>query len=113
MFVTWGEVRVLNAVRHYTPGLEGNRIAYIGRRFWIAEITEGGGFQGFKREGCGEYSVYDRLYGGVTAVIKRIGDEYEITTTTYLEMVRRAPTLKECARVLHFMIEEEMRLLVR
>lgn len=98
-------------MRYSSPDLEGNRLAYKGRRFWIVEIADGGSFHGFDRKEFGEYAVYDRLYGGVSAVIKRSGDEYEITTTTYLEMVRRAPTLKECARALYFMIEEEMRLL--
>jgi hypothetical protein len=97
-------------VRYYTPDLEGNRIAYKGRRFWIVEVLPGGGFQGFGPPEWGDFVVYDRLYGGPLACVTRNQDGiFSATTVTYLESQCEASTLKELAQKMYFIVEAEMR----
>ena len=37
-------------MRYVTPGLEGNTVAYKGRRFWIVELADDGTFQNVDRD---------------------------------------------------------------
>ena len=95
---------------YYTPDLEGNRIAYKGRRFWIVEVLPGKEFQGFGPPEFGDLVVYDRLYGGPLACVTRKTDgTFSAITITILESRCEASTLKELAQKMYFIVEAEMR----
>ncbi len=103
-------MRVGQKMRYYTPVLEGNRLAYKGRRFWIVEVFLGKGFQGFGLSDGADFVVYDRLYGGPLAIVTRNQDgTLSATTVTYLESQCEASTLKELAQKMYFIVEAEMR----
>lgn len=82
-------------MRYTSPELEGNSLAYRGRRFWVVELAANGSFQGFTEE-LGEYVVFDRLYNGVAASIRRMDDGRLLVTTTAMFATRGvAGNLKE------------------
>ena len=47
-------------VKYITPDLEGNRLAYRGRRYWLVELADGASFQCVDKEEA-DYVVFDRL----------------------------------------------------
>ena len=97
-------------MRYSTPDLEGNRLAYKGRRFWIVEVLPGSSFQGFGPTEAGEFVVYDRYYDGPLALVMRSQDGRLLATTiTYLESQCEASTLKELAQKVYFIVDAEMR----
>ena len=97
-------------MRYSTPDLEGNRLAYKGRRFWIVEVLPGNSFQGFEPPEDGEFVVYDRYYDGPLALVKMRQDgKLLATTVTYLESRCEASTLKELAQKMYDIVEAEMR----
>ena len=97
-------------MRYHTPDLEGNRLAYKGRRFWIVEVLPGNSFLGFGQPEDADFVVYDHLYGGPLALVTRNQDEeLSATTITYLESRCEASTLKELAQKMYDIVETEMR----
>ena len=97
-------------MRYFSPDLEGNRIAYRGRRFWVIEILEGKSFQGFKKEPSVHFIIYDRRDDGIIATVAPHGTEFMVETAFVFGSQSTASNLKEAAQVANYLIIEEVRL---
>ena len=97
-------------MRYQTPDLEGNSIAYKGRRFWVIELAEGGSFQNLPRAEFGEFVVFDRSDNAAIATVRvRPNGKFCVKTTTMFGSCGSADTLKEAARLADEMVNEEVR----
>jgi hypothetical protein len=52
--------------RYTPPELNGHKVAYRGRRFWIVEVDEDHPFDWVAAE-SGQYAIYDALFGSTIA----------------------------------------------
>ena len=57
-------------MKYITPDLEGNRLAYRGRRYWLVELADGASFQCVDKEEA-DYVVFDRLDDAPIARVTR------------------------------------------
>ena len=56
--------------RYNAPKLDGQKVAYKGKRFWVIEIEENQKFEWVDRD-LGEYAVYDKALEAVIAIAWR------------------------------------------
>lgn len=97
--------------RYVTPDLEGNMIAYKGRRYWVVELAEDGQFQCVDTS-IADYVVFDRYDNApIGRVIQIPGGAFEVSTIMGFEGPEDAATLREAVRVAVRLIEAECRAL--
>lgn len=95
-------------MKYITPDLQGNRLAYRGRRYWLVELAEGGMFQCVDRE-VADYVVFDRLGNAPIGRVMRAPDgHFEITTIMGLEF-DTADTLVEAVKVAVRLMAQELK----
>jgi len=75
--------------RYTLPKLDGHKILYKGKRFWIFEINEKYPFQGYEsvRE---QVIVYDKVYGAVVSCAKKTAQGFEGILTCAMDRVEVA-----------------------
>ena len=95
-------------MRYVTPDLEGNDLAYKGRRFWVVDLAGGGSFQGI-HHATADYVIYDR-FGDVAMarVMRREGGGFRVRTVLGFAGEIHATTLKEAARAADWLMEPEL-----
>ena len=95
-------------VKYITPDLEGNRLAYRGRRYWLVELADGASFQCVDKEEA-DYVVFDRLDDAPIARVTRIPDgTFEISTIMGFAS-DYSVTLEEAVKVAASLIDEELK----
>lgn len=98
-------------MKYTTPDLEGNAVAYRGRRYWVIELKEGGEFQCIDTT-IADYVVFDRFDEAPIGRIRREpGGGFEISTTMGFEGPDQAPTLREAVQVAVKLINQECKAL--
>ena len=95
-------------MKYITPDLEGNRLAYRGRRYWLVELADGASFQCVDKEEA-DYVVFDRLDDAPIARVTRIPDgTFEISTIMGFAS-DYSVTLEEAVKVAASLIDEELK----
>ena len=96
-------------MRYKTPNLEGNRIAYKGRRFWVIELTEGRSFQLVAPE-FADIVVYDRLNDcPIARVQHQPNGNLLVTANTVFCPSDIATSLKQAAQLADELVNAELR----
>ena len=96
-------------MRYVTPDLEGNIIAYKGRRYWLVELAEDGQFQCVDTS-IADYVVFDRLDNAPIGRVARMpGGGFEVSTIMGLAGPEEADTLREAVQVAVSLWDEEWR----
>lgn len=96
-------------MRYRTPDLEGNRIAYKGRRFWVIELAEGRSFQLIAPE-FADFVVYDRLNDCAIARVQHQPDgTLLVTANTVFSPSDVATSLKHAAQLADKLVNAELR----
>ena len=94
-------------MRYVTPDLEGNTIAYKGRRYWLVELAEDGTFQCVDTS-IADYVVFDRLDNAPIGRVARIpGGGFEVSTIMGLEGPEEVDTLREAVTAAVRLIDAE------
>jgi len=75
--------------RYTLPKLDGHKVLYKGKRFWIFEIDEKFPFQGYEAA-HGQVIVYDKVYGGAVSCSMRTARGFEGTLTCAMDLVEVA-----------------------
>ena len=97
-------------MKYITPDLEGNRLAYRGRRYWLVELAAGASFQCVDKEEA-DYVVFDRLDDAPIARVTRMPDgTLEVATIMGFASYDTAETLREAVRVAVSLAAEELKL---
>ena len=97
-------------MKYITPDLEGNRLAYRGRRYWLVELADGASFQCVDKEEA-DYVVFDRLDDAPIARVTRMPDgTLEVATIMGFASYDTAETLREAVRVAVSLAAEELKL---
>ncbi len=95
-------------MKYITPDLEGNRLAYRGRRYWLVELADGASFQCVDKEEA-DYVVFERLDDAPIARVTRIPDgTFEISTIMGFAS-DYSVTLEEAVKVAASLIDEELK----
>ena len=95
-------------MKYITPDLEGNRLAYRGRRYWLVELAGGNSFQCVDKE-VADYVVFDRLDNAPIARVTRMSDgTFEISTIMGFAS-DYSVTLEEAVKVAASLIDEELK----
>ena len=95
-------------MKYITPNLEGNRLAYRGRRYWLVELADGASFQCVDKEEA-DYVVFERLDDAPIARVTRIPDgTFEISTIMGFAS-DYSVTLEEAVKVAASLIDEELK----
>ena len=98
-----------NAARYVTPDLEGNTLAYKGRRYWLVELAEDGEFQCVDTS-IADYVVFDRLDNAPIGRVARIpGGGFEVSTIMGLAGPEEVDTLREAVAAAVQLIDEELK----
>jgi hypothetical protein len=97
-------------MRYFSPDLEGNKIAYKGRRFWVIELLEGKSFEGWKKEPGVHFVIYDRRDVGIIATVAPHGTEFMVETALAFGSKSTVSTLKEATQTANSLIIAEVRL---
>jgi hypothetical protein len=99
-------------MRYVTPDLEGNTLAYRGRRYWLVELSPGGCFQCVDTT-VADYVVFDRLYDAPVGRVSRDPDGgFEVSTIMGFAGPDYAPTLREAVQLAARLTDEECRALM-
>lgn len=94
-------------MRYVTPDLEGNSIAYKGRRYWLIELAEDGMFQCVDTS-IADYVVFDRLDNAPIGRVAKIpGGGLEVSTIMGFAGPDEVDTLKEAVAAAVRLAEEE------
>ena len=94
-------------MRYVTPDLEGNIIAYKGRRYWLVELAEDGQFQCVDTS-IADYVVFDRLDNAPIGRVTRMpGGGFEVSTLMGFAGPEEADTLREAVQVAVSLWDEE------
>ena len=97
-------------MKYITPDLEGNRLAYRGRRYWPVELADGASFQCVDKEEA-DYVVFDRLDDAPIARVTRMPDgTLEVATIMGFALYDTAETLREAVRIAVSLAAEELKL---
>lgn len=94
---------------YVTPDLEGNALAYRGRRYWLVELAECGKFQCVEQS-IADYVVFDRRDNAPIGRVTRVpGEGFEVSTIMGFAGPEPAETLREAVKVAVRLIDEEIR----
>ena len=95
-------------MKYITPDLEGNRLAYRGRRYWLVELADGASFQCVDKE-VADYVVFDRLDNAPIARVTRMPDGTLEVATIMGFASDYSVTLEEAVKVAASLIDEELK----
>ena len=95
-------------MKYITPDLEGNRLAYRGRRYWLVELADGALFQCVDKEEA-DYVVFDRLDDAPIARVTRMPDGTIEISTIMGFASDYSVTLEEAVKVAASLIDEELK----
>ena len=98
-----------HAARYVTPDLEGNTLAYKGRRYWLVELAEDGEFQCVDTS-IADYVVFDRLENAPIGSVARIpGAGFEVSTIMGFAGPEEVDTLREAVTAAVALLNEELK----
>ena len=98
-----------NAARYVTPDLEGNTLAYKGRRYWLVELAEDGEFQCVDTS-IADYVVFDRLDNAPIGRVAQIpGGGFEVSTIMGFAGPEEVDTLREAVATAVALLNEELK----
>ena len=95
-------------MKYITPDIEGNRLAYRGRRYWLVELADGASFQCVDKEEA-DYVVFDRLDDAPIARVTRMPDGTLEVATIMVFASAHSGTLEEAVKVAASLIDEELK----
>lgn len=96
-------------MRYVTPDLEGNSVAYRGRRYWLVELAPGGSFQSIDAS-VADYVVFDRLENAPTGRVSCDPEGgFEVSTVMGFAGPDHAPTLREAVQLAVRLADQECR----
>jgi hypothetical protein len=99
-------------MRYVTPDLEGNTLAYRGRRYWLVELSPGGCFQCVDTT-VADYVVFDRLYNAPVGCVSRDPDGgFEVWAMMGFTGPDHAPTLRAAVQLAVSLADQESRALM-
>lgn len=94
-------------MRYVTPDLEGNTIAYKGRRYWLVELAEDGTFQCVDTS-VADYVVFDRLDNAPIGRVAKIpGGGFEVSTIMGFAGPDEVDTLRQAVAAAVRLADEE------
>lgn len=98
-----------HAARYVTPDLEGNTLAYKGRRYWLVELAEDGQFQCVDTS-IADYVVFDRLDNAPIGSVARIpGAGFKVSTIMGFAGPEEVDTLREAVAMAVELMDEELK----
>ncbi len=95
--------------KYERPTLNGQRVPYKGRRFWVVEVDAQEPFGDFHDDA--DYLIWDGGDGGYPiALVKRLSrGRYEVATLTHVELTGIASSIRECVPVANKLLDEYMK----
>ena len=98
-----------HAARYVPPDLEGNTLAYKGRRYWLVELAEDGEFQCVDTS-IADYVVFDRLDNAPIGRVAQIpGGGFEVSTIMGFAGPEEVDTLRQAVAAAVQLIDEELK----
>ena len=98
-----------HASRYVTPDLEGNTLAYKGRRYWLVELAEDGEFQCVDTS-IADYVGFDRLDNAPIGRVARIpGAGFEVSTIMGFAGPEEVDTLREAVTMAVDLLDDELK----
>lgn len=96
-------------MRYVTPDLQGNSLAYRGRRYWVVELAPGCSFQCVDTS-VADYVVFDRLDDAPVGRVSRDPDGgFEVSTIMGFAGADYAATLREAVQIAVRLTDQECR----
>ena len=86
-------------MKYTPPSLNGNKVIYKGKRYWIFETNEND-FGGFDNSYC-DLIFYDKLYDGILALITKVDSKkstFKADLNTHVEISYTFNTIEELIR---------------
>jgi len=91
------------------PKLNGQRVLWKGRRYWVIEVTPDLPFD-FVNSTLGDAVLYDGVYDAVAATAKKLSDgTYECSLISHVEILCLASSVRDIARVVPPVLEDYLK----